>query len=237
MLGLRVNEHPASLQSRSGDVMTLGSHQKSVGKSQIHVSPKWLLDLLGPFDFDPCAADPRPWDCATVNITEREDGLSRDWRGLGRGYLNPPYDRYVVARWISRFADHNHGVALLHARTETDWFEVCWERASGILFLDDRITFCKPDGSEHPANSGAPAVLVSFGPADLECLRECGIAGRLITQWEHVGVQRKSVMTGDLFASRIHRLDDETTIDFIQRQMLVAADPGEPDYGKDGSAS
>jgi DNA N-6-adenine-methyltransferase (Dam) len=169
--------------------MTLGSHQKTVGNSQVHITPKWLLDLLGLFDFDPCAAVVRPWDCATVNFTEREDGLSQDWRDFGRGFLNPPYDRYEVARWISRFADHNHGIALLHARTETDWFEVCWERASGLLFLDDRITFCKPDGAEHPANSGAPAVLVSFGPSDLVCLRECGIAGRLVTQWDHVGVK------------------------------------------------
>jgi hypothetical protein len=48
----------------------------------------------------------------------------------------------------------------LHARTETAWFRPCWEFASGILFLRTRIKFCKPDGSEQPANSGAPPVLV-----------------------------------------------------------------------------
>ena len=175
--------------SFSETIMTLGSHQKTVGKSQVHITPKGLLDLLGPFDFDPCAAVIRPWPCARINFTEREDGLSQDWRGLGRGFLNPPYNRYVVARWISRFADHNHGTALLHARTETDWFEVCWEHASGLLFLDDRITFCRPDGTEHPANSGAPVVLVSFGPLDLVRLREAEIPGRLITQWDHIGVK------------------------------------------------
>jgi hypothetical protein len=62
-------------------MLTLGSHQRSVGKSQVHITPRWLLDRLGPFDLDPGAADPRPWDCARVNITERENGLAHPWRG------------------------------------------------------------------------------------------------------------------------------------------------------------
>jgi hypothetical protein len=164
--------------------MTLGSHQRCVGKSQNHITPRGILDRLGPFDFDPCAADPRPWDCALVNFTEREDGLSRDWRDLGRGFLNPPYDRYKVTRWIQRFAAHSCGVALLHARCETAWFEPIWQYASGILFLANRIKFCCADGSEQPFNSGAPAVLVSFGVDDLACLRTCGIPGVLVTGWE-----------------------------------------------------
>jgi hypothetical protein len=115
-------------------MLTLGSHQRSVGKSQVHITPRWLLDRLGPFDLDPGAADPRPWDCARINITERDNGLAHPWRG--RVFLNPPFDRYAVARWIQRLADPGQGTALLHARTETDWFEPVWEHASGILFFD-----------------------------------------------------------------------------------------------------
>ena len=61
--------------------MTLGSHQTCIGKSQVHITPQWILERLGPFDVDPCAADPRPWDCAKQNITEAEDGLSKEWNG------------------------------------------------------------------------------------------------------------------------------------------------------------
>jgi len=39
--------------------MTLGSHQQTIGKSQDHLTPRWIIDALGPFDLDPCAADPR----------------------------------------------------------------------------------------------------------------------------------------------------------------------------------
>jgi hypothetical protein len=141
---------------------------------------KWILDRLGAFDLDPCAADPRPWDCAGENRTS--GGLSRPWRG--RVWLNPPFDRYEVGEWVERLARHGDGTALLHARTEAAWFEPCWRSASGILFMADRIKFCRPDGSEQPANSGAPPVLVAFGAKDLAALRDSGLPGALVTGWE-----------------------------------------------------
>jgi len=181
--------------------MTLGSHQKTVGKSQIHITPRWILDRLGPFGLDPCAAVVRPWDCAAINWTVLDDGLSRRWPRALRVWVNAPFDRYQVARWIQRLADHGRGTALLHVRSETNWFEVCWQHASGMLFLDKRIKFCRPDGSEHPHNSGAPVMLVAFGDKDLAQLRDAGIAGWLVTDWRHIGAQRKSAAaTGDLFA-------------------------------------
>ena len=61
--------------------MTLGSHQTSIGKTQVHITPRWIIEVLGPFDLDPAAADPRPWDCAAVNYTERDDGLRQPWFG------------------------------------------------------------------------------------------------------------------------------------------------------------
>src|SRR5215218_4718861 len=146
--------------------MTLGSHQATVGRSQAHLTPKWLLDALGPFDLDPCAADPRPWDCAATNITRAQNGLRVPW--FGRVWLNPPFDRYQVGTWMERLAEHGDGIALLHARTEARWFRPVWESSAGILFLDRRIKFCRPDGSEHEANSGAPPVLVAFGKSNAE---------------------------------------------------------------------
>jgi hypothetical protein len=82
--------------------MTLGSHQTTIGKSQDHITPRWIITRLGPFTTDPCAADPRPWDCAEHNITEAQDGLRRLW--CGYTWLNPPFDQRVVGRWIERLA-------------------------------------------------------------------------------------------------------------------------------------
>lgn len=159
--------------------MTLGSHQQTVGKSQNHITPRWIIEALGPFDLDPCAAWPRPWDCAKYNWPA--GGLAASW--AGRVWLNPPFDRYQVGQWIAKLAEHGQGTCLLHARTEAAWFEPVWHHAAGILFLADRIKFCRPDGSEQPANSGAPVALAAFGAHDLARLEESKISGYLVTQW------------------------------------------------------
>lgn len=160
--------------------MTIGSHQSTIGKSQVHLTPRWILDPLDAFDLDPCASDPRPWDCAAANLTESDDGLGRDW--FGRVWLNPPFHRYQIAAWLERMALHGHGTVLVHARTETEWFGRIWRGATALLFLAGRVTFCKVDGtpqaiadprSKHfgkPANSGAPVVLAAFGALDADVL-------------------------------------------------------------------
>jgi hypothetical protein len=177
--------------------MTLGSHQQCVGKTQDHITPRWIIDAVGPFDLDPCAADPRPWDCATVNWTTC--GLDRNWVGLV--YLNPPFDRYIVGHWIARLAEHNNGIVLLHARTEAAWFEPIWQHAAVILFMADRIKFCRPNGSEQPANSGAPPILAAFGDEATLRLHRCGIGGALVTRWHNQPTK---------FPLRSRSLKDET---------------------------
>lgn len=161
--------------------MTLGSHQTPIGKSQDWITPKWIIDALGPFDLDPCASSNLPpWACALHSSTS--DGLDKKW--WGRVWLNPPYHRYQIGKWIKRLAEHGTGTALLHARTETDWFEYCWRHASGILFLASRIHFYYPDGTRAKANSGAPACLVAFGTADADMLAKAPIAGVMCREWE-----------------------------------------------------
>jgi hypothetical protein len=159
--------------------VTLGSHQKTVGETQTWITPKWIIDALGPFDLDPCSADPQPWPCAERAYTC--GGL--DWKWDGRVWLNPPFDRYEVGKWIRRLADHGNGTALLHARTEAEWFEPVWEKARAILFLADRLYFHYPDGRRAEANSGAPACLIAFGPWDVNKLVKSHIAGALVTGW------------------------------------------------------
>jgi hypothetical protein len=159
------------MPAQQGDRMTLGSHQTTVGRSQSHITPLSIVMALG--EFGPCAK---------TSYTERDDGLSKPWRG--RVWLNPPFDRYRVAEWIRRLADHGRGTALLHARTEAAWFEPCWRSASGILFMSRRICFYKPDGSKHPHNSGAPPLLVAFGREELSHLQTSGIPGALVTAWD-----------------------------------------------------
>ncbi len=162
--------------------MTLGSHQKTVGDSQNWITPLSIIMALGPFDLDPCASDPRPWHCADHSFTR--DGLTRPW--YDRVWLNPPFDRYEVGKWIRKLADHGNGTALLHARTEAEWFEPVWQHAKAILFLADRLYFYYPDGRRAEANSGAPACLCAFSDYDVKRLAESGLPGYLVTEWNHI---------------------------------------------------
>lgn len=160
--------------------MTMGSHQTPIGKSQVHLTPKWILDPLGKFDLDPCASDPRPWDIATVNYTEADDGLALAW--FGRPFLNPEFHRYRIANWLRRMATHNRGIALTHVRTETDWFRIIRHSAAALFFLDRRVIFLDEFGnkqiisnpeSKHygkVANSGAPVMLAAYGSDDADLL-------------------------------------------------------------------
>jgi DNA N-6-adenine-methyltransferase (Dam) len=138
----------------------------------------WSITAIGPFDLDPCAANPRPWDCAHINWSTH--GLEREW--FGTVFLNPPYNRYVVSAWISKLARHGKGIALLHARTEAEWFEPIWQHAAVVLFLADRIHFHRPDGTRETADSGAPPVLAAFGDEAAQRLYRCGIGGALVTR-------------------------------------------------------
>lgn len=144
------------------------------------ITPKWLLDQLGPFDLDPCASDPQPWPCAPNQYTEAENGLLQPWRGLV--YCNPPYGKTLGA-WLNRCALHGDAIALVFARTETKaFFDSVWPFASSLLFIRKRLTFAYPDGSlpRNGANSGGPSVLIGFGPKAEIRLREQSSLGALV---------------------------------------------------------
>ena len=157
--------------------MTLGSHQKSVGQSQDHITPKWIIDRTGPYDLDPCASVTQPWLCARINWTS--GGLEREWPRELFTYLNPPFDRYQVGEWMARLAEHNNGIALLHARTEAAWFEPFAMSPSAILFMADRIKFCR---RTDPSNQRIPAHRPCSSPSAPR--RYCGCsAAALPVRW------------------------------------------------------
>jgi phage N-6-adenine-methyltransferase len=155
----------------------MGSHESNTGGTDQWVTPRSILDALGVFDLDPCAPINRPWPTAHRHYTIVDDGLRQPWNG--RVWLNPPYS--TAARWLARLAQHGQGTALLFARTETRlWFQHVWPRASGILFMRGRVTFCYPDGRPAAANSGAPSALVAYGQQDARVLAAQPLPGKYL---------------------------------------------------------
>jgi hypothetical protein len=164
----------------------MGGHQVSrKSRTDEWLTPPAVLKALGPFCLDPCAPINRPWPTAERHYTVLDNGLLLPW--VGRVWLNPPYHTTVIGRWLGRMAAHNHGIALIFARTETAAFHrFVWQCASALLFIRGRLDFHtvtgdvgrRPDGTA--ANSGAPSVLCAYGAADAEALAFCGIEGHFV---------------------------------------------------------
>ena len=149
-------------------------------RSEVWLTPPEITKALGTFDLDPCGFP--GWQTAERLTCLPNDGLAAEW--AGRVWLNPPYGREKIWRWMERLADHGHGTALIFARTDVEGFRrTVWAAATALLFLDGRLNFCNTSGIRSAKNPGAPSVLVAYGWRDAHALAESGIAGTLVTDW------------------------------------------------------
>lgn len=140
------------------------------------ITPREVLEPLGEFDLDPCAAVNQPWPCARRSIKPPADGLAAEWSG--RVWLNPPYGRNMLP-WVEKMAAHNSGVALLFARTDNRWFKLIWQTSSALLFISHRILFHHESG-ELSEGRLTSSVLVGWGKAEIDVLKNCGIDGAFV---------------------------------------------------------
>ena len=165
----------------------ISGHETPIeGATNDWLTPPWLIEALGPFDLDPCANVNQPWPTASQQITESEDGLAQKWKGFV--WCNPPYG---AKGWpfLERMAEHQNGIALVFARTETKgFFEHVWYEADSLLFFKGRLAFHESlTGERAKGNAGAPSVLVAYGnkaKARIARARASGVLiGSLVYEW------------------------------------------------------
>lgn len=125
------------------------------GATDTWLTPRWLLDKLGKFDLDPCAY--KGWDTAKESYFTH--GLDNPW--FGRVWLNPPYGKNIHL-WLNRLADHNHGIALVFARTDTQWFHDIFSKCDHMFLFKGRIRFLTSTFVES-TNAGHGSCLIVFG--------------------------------------------------------------------------
>lgn len=81
---------------------------------------------------------------------------------------------------MEKLKNHNNGIALIFARTETKgFFDHVWNDADSILFIKRRVKFVKNDLSGG-GSSTAPSVLIAYGKNNTEALERSNIEGKLI---------------------------------------------------------
>lgn len=77
-------------------------------------------------------------------------------------------------------AEHNHGIALTFARTETRmFFESVWTHAKAVLFIKGRLSFCDITGKAG-GSAGAPSMLIAYGEHAKGRLQNAQIDGKFI---------------------------------------------------------
>lgn len=145
------------------------------------LTPRYILDSLGHFDLDPCAALSNPgWIGARTVYTVHDDGLSKLW--LGRVFCNPPFSK--TAPWIEK-ASRSIGITLVPATVEsTTWRTIVWEKAAGILLLHGRTRFCNPDGSQTTGRPLRSIALIGWSTEDSKILENCALSGIYLKSWK-----------------------------------------------------
>jgi hypothetical protein len=173
-------------------------HQKRVGGEPTWLTPREILNALGEFDLDPCAApSPRPWPTAKRHVELPEDGLLLPWHG--RVWLNPPFSSEQRHFFMAKMADHQNGIMLIPAATETLPFaEFVWKSASSVCFLFKRPCFCFPSGRQSVKNSGCSMCLVAYGQENDEILRISGL-GIFVDRWTDRTAKPPAIFQEQLF--------------------------------------
>lgn len=143
------------------------------------LTPLSIVESVGPFDLDPCAAPGHPTASELWTPEEVGDGLAMPWHG--RVWLNPPYGR-TMSEWVRRLVEHGSGVALIPVATGTKlWQDIVFPNATAILFYRHRVSFLRRDG-ENADDMVSPqaSALIAFTDADASALVTSRLPGECI---------------------------------------------------------
>ena len=115
-------------------------------------TPKEIIDaareVMGCIDLDPASSElANETVHAEKFYTIDSDGLTKDWHG--RIWLNPPYSRGLLEKFIDKLVDSEfeQAIVLVNNATETKWFSRLVDVSSVVVFTKGRLRFNKPDGS------------------------------------------------------------------------------------------
>lgn len=132
-----------------------------------HYTPQQIvdgvIDVFGSIDLDPCSnSKDAPNIPALQHYTVQDDGLSLRW--VGKVYMNPPYGRGIID-WANKLVDEymagsvTEAIALVPARTDTQWWAVLNRCRPFVCFVTGRLTFVNNEDA-----APFPSAVFYFGP-------------------------------------------------------------------------
>lgn len=168
---------------------------RRTSKSQEWYTPQHIIDLVlevldGEIDLDPASnSHDDPWVPARMHYTKEDDGLALPWKG--RVFLNPPFDRSPGA-WVEKLhhsyinGEISQAIALLPARTNTDWIQVL--AGYPRCFIRGRLRF-----SDGPGEAQFPSLVVYLG-VDFERFGAAfSRVGEVYVHWASSSQDKKAV--------------------------------------------
>lgn len=161
-------EEPAKAMRRAHAMYNTGENEWYTPADLIECARK----LLGTIDLDPASS-------ALANQTVRantwygveEDGLAQRWQG--RVWMNPPYARGLIDRFIERLmechlsGDVPEALILVNNATDTRWFHHLQSAPHRhTLALSYRVKFVSPEGRDPNAMQGQVVVYLGSRRAE-----------------------------------------------------------------------
>jgi hypothetical protein len=127
-------------------------------------TPKWLANLIGPVDLDPCSNE-RSHIQARIKWQPPRDALAiRTFPTGWTIYCNPPYGRGEVERWVASFSRANF-LFLLRFDPSTIWFARLMKHRPYVWFpRGRRIAFEPPPGVAASSNPFPHALFCKSEP-------------------------------------------------------------------------
>lgn len=154
-------------------------------------TPPKIIHSLGKFDLDPSTS----LEAISINhsadnfYTIIDNGLIQKWDG--RVWLNPPYEKKLIAAFMKKLAEHGNGIALVCNRFDSVWFQTfVLDVADSLFFFRKRIHFLRPDGSigDRP---GAGSCQIAYGEHNTRAIEDSGLNGRLVLLRNDVVIKKK----------------------------------------------
>lgn len=141
-------------------------------------TPKWLADLIGEVEFDPCSNERSHilarrrciWDLG-------QDGLAEQPREWWRVFINPPYGPGEVLKWVQHYYS-THFIFLLRWDPSTEWFDALIGHTTHVWHPRGRRINFEPPPHIEASSAAFPHALLLRNPAP-DLLERLSAEGRI----------------------------------------------------------
>ena len=137
-----------------------------------------FTELNTTFDLDVCAPPPRihcpsKEFCNEFFYKDGGDALEKEW--FGRVWMNPPFERGEVGKWVKKLSDHGNGIAMVTSYFTSAWFQD--NPPDGVLLLADRPRYIVPKTDGSTVTERYPSMLMSYGKECCDILAHTNLKG------------------------------------------------------------